>query len=99
MVSLTAVVRARAGEAAALRRALEEVVAAVRESEPDTVGYFVLQDAGDPCRFTTFERYRDQAALDRHNGSAAVARFFAIAGPLLAEKPLLVSGAEVAAKE
>ncbi|CAN5921701.1 hypothetical protein BH11PSE3_BH11PSE3_03280 [soil metagenome] len=48
-------------------------------NEPDTVGFFISQDAGDSCVFTTYERFVDQGAMDRHNGSATVAKFFAIA--------------------
>ncbi|MFZ5780372.1 MAG: putative quinol monooxygenase [Pseudomonadota bacterium] len=83
MLTITAIIRARKGDAEAMRDALLEVAAHVQANEPDTVGFFVSQDVADPCVFTTYERFSDQAAMDRHNGSAAVAKFFATAKPLL----------------
>ena len=62
------------------------------------MGFCVLQDLQDPCVFTTCERFADQAAIDRHNGSDTVARFFAIARPLLDGAVTLVTGAEISAK-
>ena len=59
------------------------VVEAVRETEPQTVGYYVTQSTDDQCVFTTFERFADRAAMERHNASAAVARFVREAGPHL----------------
>ena len=32
------------------------------------------EDFEDPCVFTTYERFANLAAMDRHNGSAVVAR-------------------------
>ncbi len=98
MLSITAVIRVRPGQAEAMRRALDEVVAAVRAGEPGTIGYFVAQDQSDPCLFTTYERYRDEAAMASHNASPAVAHFFALAKPMLEGEVLLVTGSEVAAK-
>jgi quinol monooxygenase YgiN len=98
MLTITAIVRAKAGQEATLRAALLEIAAYVRQNEPDTVGYFVAQDAGDVCRFTTYERYADQAAMDRHNSSAATAHFFNIAQPLLDGPVTLVTATEIFAK-
>ena len=63
MLTITAVIRARKGEEAALRRALLEVADNVRANEPDTVGFFISQDLEDPCVFTTYERFTDRAAM------------------------------------
>ncbi len=49
----------------------------------------------DPRVFTTYERYIDQAAMDRHNNSEAVARFFGIAKPILDGEVRLVTGTEI----
>ena len=98
MLTITAIIRAKKGEEAALRRALLEVADNVRANEPDTVGFFISQDLEDPCVFTTYERFADLAAMDRHNGSAAVARFFGIAKPLLDGAVTLVTGSEISAK-
>ncbi|MFH6781102.1 MULTISPECIES: putative quinol monooxygenase [Methylobacterium] len=98
MKTISAILRARPGAEDTLRAALLDVAAHVAENEPDTVGFFVSQDAGDPTRFTTYERFADAAAMDRHNGSAAVARFFAIAQPILDGEVVLVTADEISAR-
>ena len=98
MLTITAIIRVRKGHETAMREALLEVVSNVRANEPETIGYFVSQDATDPCVFTTYERYLDRAAMDRHNNSEAVARFFGIAKPLIDGEVTLVTGMELSAK-
>lgn len=70
-------------------------------SEPDTLGYFVSRGVSENGRavFTTYERYASGAALEQHNGSAAVARFFDVAAPLLSEPATVVVAEELAAME
>jgi quinol monooxygenase YgiN len=75
MLTITAIIRARPRAQDIVRDALLSLVKAVRETEPQTVGYFIAQSADDPCVFTTFERFADRAAMDKHNASEAVARF------------------------
>lgn len=98
MLTITAVIRAKKGHEATMRQALLDVVAHVRANEPSTVGYHVSQDAADACVFATYERYVDQAAMDRHNNSPAVARFFEVAKPILDGDVILVSANEIASK-
>ena len=98
MLTITAVIRARKGDEHALRDALLEVADNVRANEPDTVGFFISQDLEDPRVFTTYERFTDRAAMDRHNGSAVVATFFGIAKPLLDGPVTLVTSSEISAK-
>jgi quinol monooxygenase YgiN len=98
MLTITAIIRAKKGHEATMRQALLEVGDYVRANEPDTIGFFVTQDSSDPCRLTTYERFTDKAALDRHNNSAAVARFFEIAKPILDGEVILVTSAELFAK-
>ncbi len=98
MLTITAVIRARKGHEGALQEALLDVARHVRANEPDTVGFFVSRDAADPTVFTTYERFTDRAAMDRHNGSDAVATFFAIAQPLLDGAVTLVTCEELFAK-
>ncbi len=98
MLTITAVIRAREGHQDTLRQALLEVADNVRVNEPDTLGFFISQDTKDPCVFTTYERFNDQAAMDRHNGSAVVAKFFAIAQPILDGPVTLVTAAEISTK-
>jgi quinol monooxygenase YgiN len=98
MITITAVIRAKKGHEAALSQALLDVADHVRANEPETIGFFVSQDTSDPCLFTTYERFADRAAMDRHNGSAASTRFFAIARPILDGPVTLITGAEISAK-
>jgi len=96
--TISAVIRVRPGEAETMRAALLGVAAHIRANEPETIGFFVSQDARDPCLFTTYERFADEAAMDRHNGSDAVARFFAIAKPILEGEVVLVTADEISAR-
>jgi quinol monooxygenase YgiN len=98
MLTITAIIRTRQGCGQAMRDALLEVAANVRANEPDTIDFFVSQDINDPCVFTTYERFTDQAAMDRHNNSDVVARFFGIAKPILDGDVTLVTSSELFAK-
>jgi quinol monooxygenase YgiN len=98
MLTITAVIRAKEGHDDTMRRALLDVADNVRVNEPNTIGFFVSQDPADPCVFTTYERFVDQAAMDAHNNSEVVARFFAIAKPILDGDVVLVTAVEVSAK-
>lgn len=100
MITITALLRAKAGDEdrvlAALRRCAEDV----RADEPGTLGFFVSQDLSDPRRFTTYERFVDEAAMERHNAGAASRRFFEAAGALLEEGSVtLVKAREVASRD
>ncbi|MGC2781093.1 MAG: antibiotic biosynthesis monooxygenase [Bradyrhizobium sp.] len=97
MITITAVIRAKAGHEATMRDALVAVAAHVAEREPETIGFFISQSEMDPALFTTYERFADKAAMDRHNGSAAVATFFGIAKPILDGEVILVTSQEVSA--
>jgi quinol monooxygenase YgiN len=98
MLTITAIIRVKKGDEAVMRQALLDVAGHVRANEPTTIGYHISQDTSDPCVFTTFERYIDQAAMDRHNNSDAVAHFFGIAKPILDGEVRLVTGTEIFAK-
>ena len=98
MLTITAIIRVKQGCEAAMLEALRDVVSSVRANEPATIGYYVSQDATDPCVFTTYERYLDQPAMDRHNNSEVVARFFGIAKPMIDGEVTLVTGTERSAK-
>ena len=98
MLTITAVIRAKKGHEDTMRRALLEVAENVRSNEPDTIGFFVSQDQTNPSVFTTYERFLDQAAMDAHNNSQVVARFFGIAEPILDGDVVLVTGTEISAK-
>ncbi|GLH75982.1 hypothetical protein SSBR45G_08900 [Bradyrhizobium sp. SSBR45G] len=97
MITITAVIRAKAGHEATMRDALVAVAAYVAANEPETIGFFISQSESEPGLFTTYERFADKAAMDRHNGSAAVATFFGIAKPILDGEVILVTSQEVSA--
>ena len=97
MITITAIIKARSGSEATMRDALLAVAAHVAANEPETIGFFISQSEDDPCVFTTYERFADKAAMDRHNGSAAVATFFGIAEPILNGDVMLVTSTEVSA--
>jgi quinol monooxygenase YgiN len=98
MLTITAIIRARRGEEAVMRQALLDVAGHVRANEPTTIGFHISQDTSDPCVFTTYERFIDQAAMDRHNNSEVVAHFFGIAKPILDGEVVLVTATEIFAK-
>ncbi|MGJ4885292.1 MULTISPECIES: putative quinol monooxygenase [unclassified Bradyrhizobium] len=97
MITITAVIRAKAGYEATMRDALVAVAAHVAANEPETIGFFISQSETEPGLFTTYERFADKAAMDRHNGSAAVATFFGIAKLILDGEVILVTSQEVSA--
>jgi quinol monooxygenase YgiN len=97
MITITAVIRAKSGHETTMRDALMAVAANVAANEPDTIGFFISQSEEDPCVFTTYERFADKAAMDRHNSSAVVATFFGIAKPILDGEVTLVTSREVSA--
>jgi quinol monooxygenase YgiN len=98
MLTITAIIRTRKGYEQTMSQALLEVAEHVRRNEASTVGFFIAQDLADPCVFTTYERFVDQAAMDAHNNSSVVARFFGIAKPILDGDVTLVTCQEVSVK-
>lgn len=95
MITITAIIRAKAGQETALKDALLEVAAHVAAREPDSVGFHVAQSLEDAAIFTPYERFADERARDAHNGSDAVARFFAKAPALIDGDVVLHSCREV----
>ena len=98
MRTITAVIRAKQGQEKTMEAALLKVAEHVRANEPETVGFYISRDHRDPCVFTTYERFTDEAAMDRHNNSAAVAEFFAVAKPILDGEVTLVLCEEISAR-
>lgn len=99
--ALIARVRAKPGFENRVGTALARVAATVAITEPRTLGYHVGLAADDRALFLTFERFADRAAMEAHNGSAAVAGFVAevegcLDGPveitILEERSALVRG-------
>ena len=48
MLTITAIIRAKKGHEETMRQALIKVAENVKLNEPDTVGFFISQDASDP---------------------------------------------------
>lgn len=98
MLTITAIIHAKKGSEETLREALLDVASHVSAAEPDTIGYFIAQDATDPRVFTTYERFTDHAAMDRHNESEATARFFMRVKSLLDGEVVIVKAVEFSSK-
>ncbi|MDS9468482.1 antibiotic biosynthesis monooxygenase [Paracoccus sp. MBLB3053] len=98
MYTISAVIRVRSGYEDTLSHALAEVARHVAANEPDTLGFFISRDVSDPCVMTTYERFRDKDAMDRHNNSDACARFFEVVKPILDGDVVLVTANEISAK-
>lgn len=75
--------------------ALRAVAEHVAAHEPNTKGFYISQSIETPSVFTTYERFSDEAAKDLHNGSEAVARFFAKADTLIEGEVILHTCHEV----
>lgn len=97
MQTISAIIRVLPGKEQVMRDALLAVAAHVKANEPRTLSFFIAQGDTDPCVFTTYERFADKAAMDLHNGSDAVATFFAIAKPILDGPVTLVTATEASA--
>lgn len=95
MFTLTAILRAQKGHEDKVKAELLKVGDYVRAHEPDTASFYVTQSADDPCVFVTHERFKDRAAMDRHNNGVGSQGFFAAAGHLLDGPATVVTGPEV----
>jgi quinol monooxygenase YgiN len=82
MLVLTAFIEVLPSDRAAIRAALTAVVTATR-AEEGCEEYGCYEDTEQPGRFAFVERWRDQAALDRHLRTAHMADWMKVAGPRL----------------
>ncbi|MEM9221702.1 MAG: antibiotic biosynthesis monooxygenase [Pseudomonadota bacterium] len=98
MKTITAVIRCKPGTEGTMRDALLAVADHVAANEPETLGFFVSQADDDACVFTTYERFVDDAAMERHNTSAACQRFFEVARPILDGEVILKTCGEISVK-
>jgi quinol monooxygenase YgiN len=98
MISISAILRVKPGHETTMRDALLEMIESVKREEPGTISYFVSQSIDEPQVFTTYERFVDRAAMERHNNSAAVAKVMRVAEPILADKVVLYKSNELAMK-
>ena len=98
MLTITAIIRVKKGHEETVRQALLDHAANVERNEPNTIGFYISQDPNDSCVFETYERFTDQEAMDIHNNSESVAKFFAIAEPLLDGNVTLLTAEEISVK-
>ena len=98
MLTITAIIRVKKGHEETVRKALLEHAANVERNEPNTIGFYVSRDPNDSCVFATYERFTDQEAMDIHNNSESVAKFFTIAKPILDGDVTLLTAEEISAK-
>ena len=90
--------RAHPGRRAALLEVLRELVDAAAVDEPGTLVYVMHEAADDPDTVVSYELFADEAALDAHKASPAVAAVMPRLGPLVAEgsfrrlSPILETG-------
>ena len=88
MIVQTVTLACQADAADQVQAALQDVVDHARSHEPDTPDYRVLRCAeGETVVFTTIECFTDMAAMELHNASDAVGKFFEAAGALLSAPP------------
>ena len=80
--------RALPDHAGTARRAIADLVATVRATEPDCAGITMLQDAGDPTRFMLIEHWPSREIfLGPHMQQPHIQSFIRDAGAFLAGPP------------
>src|SRR5215468_9966353 len=82
MLLLTAFIEVDSGDRETIRAALPDVIAATRR-EDGCEEYGCYEDTQVPGRYVFVERWRDQAALDRHLATPHLAAWMKVAGPRL----------------
>ena len=98
MITITAIIRAKPGKEDALRAALLDVARYVDANEPETADFYLSQSSEDETIFTTYERFTDAAAKDRHNNSPATLGFFEVAKDLIEPDVILHTCEEFSSK-
>lgn len=82
MLLLTAFIEAGPNDREAIAAALAEVIPATR-AEDGCAEYGCYEDTQQPGRYVFIERWRDQAALQRHLTTPHMAAWMKVAGPRL----------------
>jgi quinol monooxygenase YgiN len=95
MILLTAFIEVAPTERATIAAALAKVIPATR-AENGCEEYGCYEDTQQQGRYVFIERWRDQAALDRHLGTPHMAAWMSVAGPRMKSAlGLLYEGATV----
>jgi len=87
MIVLWATLKVKPGKEDELIAAMRKLVAAVRQNEPGALDYTLHRSRKDPAIFQVYEKYRDDAALKAHMGSAHFQEAGKKFGNLLAGPP------------
>lgn len=94
MITMTTIIRVKAGHEGVLEQALVET-ARRPETEAAVVSVSVSRDAGEPTLFTSHLRAKDRATLDRYLTSPVVTDLFDRIQPLLEGDVLVKIGEEI----
>jgi quinol monooxygenase YgiN len=86
-VSIVAKLTAADGMADELKAAIADLVAAVADTEPQTLVYAAAQDNDDPSVIWFFEHYGSEEAAAAHSGGTALADAGVKMRGLLAGRP------------
>jgi quinol monooxygenase YgiN len=97
-VAVVAKLTAAEGKADELKAVIADLVAAVRDGEPDTLVYAAAQDAEDPAVFWFYELYGSPESAAAHAGGSALAEAGARMAGLLGGRPEITRLVPVAAK-
>jgi quinol monooxygenase YgiN len=99
MITITALIRVKKGAEAPMREVLQRVATYARDHEPGTVDFFVTAGLDEPNAFTTYERFVDREAMERHNAADVVKEVHRVAASILDAPIILETGEEIASKQ
>jgi quinol monooxygenase YgiN len=97
-ITVIAKLKVQPGKDAEFEAAAKQMIATVKESEPNTLTYILHKNTKDATEFVYYEVYQDQAALDAHGKTDHMKAFGGKIGALLAGRPEISILQEVARK-
>jgi quinol monooxygenase YgiN len=97
-ITVIAKLKVQPGKDAEFEAAAKQMIATVKESEPNTLAYVLHKNTKDATEFIYYEVYQDQAALDAHGKTDHMKAFGGKIGALLAGRPEISILQEIARK-
>lgn len=85
MILVVATVRVHPGRESEYDAAVGRIMPQVRDANPGILFYHAARSRDEPSTYRVVEAYADQAAMDRHIGSAALQASLADLMPLIAD--------------
>lgn len=86
MIVIVAIVRVHPGSAAEYEVACHEVMPKLRAADPEGIRFYhLIGSAEEPDTYRVIEAYRDEAAMQRHIGSALLQESFSRLQPYIAD--------------